>query len=590
TQTIYVYAQTGTSPNCTAENSFVVTINDCGINIEKIASPNNTQGCTPLAVGESISYTFKVTNNGTTPINNVVVTDVMIPTISNPTGDTNNDGKLDVSEIWEFTGSYVVTAQDIINGQVVNTANVTGEAEASTPFPVSGSDTETVNLCQNAEMSIVKSTSSATTDCINFNVGDTIDYEFVVTNEGDVDIEDVVITDPLFESPNPIVTINLVSGDINNDGILNVGEFWTFKATYSVDQDNIDAGSIVNTATVNGNSALGPVDTATSNTVTVLICTDASIALIKTSDVEVDPTTGCSTLAVGDVINYSFSVKNTGNVTLTDVMVSDLVGGVTVSGGPITLAPGEEDTTTFTASYTITQADINAGEFENTAKVVGTTPSNTQVDDESDNSSYTGNNPTVVTICTDASIALIKTSDVEVDPTTGCSTLAVGDVINYSFSVKNTGNVTLTDVMVSDLVGGVTVSGGPITLDPGAEDFSTFTATYTITQADIDNGTFTNTALVVGTTPSSTQVDDESDNSSYTGNNPTVVTICTDASIALIKTSDVEVDPTTGCSTLAVGDVINYSFSVKNTGNVTLTDVMVSDLVGGVTVAGGPIT
>ncbi|WP_439647999.1 DUF7507 domain-containing protein, partial [Aequorivita sinensis] len=129
------------------------------------------------------------------------------------------------------------------------------------------------------------------------------------------------------------------------------------------------------------------------NPTVVTICTDASIALIKTSDVEVNPTTGCSTLAVGDVINYSFSVKNTGNVTLTDVMVSDLVGGVTVAGGPITLAPGEEDTTTFTASYTITQADINAGEFENTAKVVGTTPSNTQVDDESDNSSYTGNNP-----------------------------------------------------------------------------------------------------------------------------------------------------------------------------------------------------
>ncbi|NGX85427.1 hypothetical protein, partial [Aequorivita sp. KMM 9714] len=237
------------------------------------------------------------------------------------------------------------------------------------------------------------------------------------------------------------------------------------------------------------------------------------------------------------------------------------------------------------ASYTITQADINAGEFENTAKVVGTTPSNTQVDDESDNSSYTGNNPTVVTICTDASIALIKTSDVEVDPTTECSTLEAGDIITYSFSVKNTGNVTLTDVMVSDLVGGVTVSGGPITLDPGQEDTTTFTATYTITQADINAGEFENTAKVVGTTPSNTQVDDESDNSSYTGNNPTVVTICTDASIALIKTSDVEVDPTTECSTLEAGDIITYSFSVKNTGNVTLTDVMVSDLVGGVTVS-----
>ncbi|WP_282032589.1 DUF7507 domain-containing protein, partial [Aequorivita sinensis] len=97
-------------------------------------------------------------------------------------------------------------------------------------------------------------------------------------------------------------------------------------------------------------------------------------------------------------------------------------------------------------------------------------------------------------------------------------------------------------------VGGVTVSGGPITLEPGQEDTTTFTANYTITQADIDNGTFTNSAEVVGTTPAGAEVTDISNNDGYVGDNPTVVTICTDASIALIKTSDVEVDPTTGCS------------------------------------------
>jgi uncharacterized repeat protein (TIGR01451 family) len=70
---------------------------------------------------------------------------------------------------------------------------------------------------------------------------------------------------------------------------------------------------------------------------------------------------------VGEAINYTFSVKNEGNLTLTNVTVVDTVGGVTISGGPTTLDVGETDTTTFTAVYFITQADIDAGHFFNTA-------------------------------------------------------------------------------------------------------------------------------------------------------------------------------------------------------------------------------
>ncbi|MDN3725570.1 CARDB domain-containing protein, partial [Aequorivita sp. SDUM287046] len=103
------------------------------------------------------------------------------------------------------------------------------------------------------------------------------------------------------------------------------------------------------------------------------------------------------------VVGYTFRVKNTGNVTLTNVMVTDLVGGVTVSGGPIAgLAPGAEDTTTFTATYTITQADIDAGTFSNSAEVVGTPPSGPNVTDISDNDSYVGQDPTVIILCTNA--------------------------------------------------------------------------------------------------------------------------------------------------------------------------------------------
>jgi uncharacterized repeat protein (TIGR01451 family) len=71
----------------------------------------------------------------------------------------------------------------------------------------------------------------------------------------------------------------------------------------------------------------------------------------------------------------------------------------------------------------------------------------------------------------------------------------VGDVITYTFAVTNTGNTTLTNVIVTDPMVGLTITGNPIaTLAVGASN-STIKGTYTITQADIDAGKVVNTAL-----------------------------------------------------------------------------------------------
>jgi hypothetical protein len=60
----------------------------------------------------------------------------------------------------------------------------------------------------------------------------------------------------------------------------------------------------------------------------------------------------------------------------------------------------------------------------------------------------------------------------------------VGDVITYTFAVTNTGNTTLTNVVVTDRL--VNNHWKPIaTLAVGA---SAIKGTYTITQADIDAG------------------------------------------------------------------------------------------------------
>ncbi len=86
----------------------------------------------------------------------------------------------------------------------------------------------------------------------------------------------------------------------------------------------------------------------------------------------------------------------------------------------------------------------------------------------------------------------------------------VGDIISYTFTVRNTGNVTLYNVVVTDPQ--ATVMGSPLaSLAVGAEDATTFTATYTITQDDVDAGAVTNIATATGTPPVGDDVTDDDD-------------------------------------------------------------------------------
>ncbi|MGK0386630.1 MAG: gliding motility-associated-like protein, partial [Patiriisocius sp.] len=87
----------------------------------------------------------------------------------------------------------------------------------------------------------------------------------------------------------------------------------------------------------------------------------------------------------GQTISYVFIVTNTGNVTLYNITLEDPLPGIIISGGPIAeLIPGEVDDSTFTAEYTVTQADINAGKVINQAIATGETGDGDEVTDTSD--------------------------------------------------------------------------------------------------------------------------------------------------------------------------------------------------------------
>ena len=152
----------------------------------------------------------------------------------------------------------------------------------------------------------------------------------------------------------------------------------TCTATYTTTQADLNAGSITNVGSVSGTPPTGPAVTDTD---------DAVVTADQTPSISIDKTASPTTFgAVGTPISYTFLVTNNGNVTLDGVTVSDPHAGLSpISCAPAqgsSLAPGA--TMTCTATYTTTQADLNAGSITNVGSVSGTPPTGPAVTDTDD--------------------------------------------------------------------------------------------------------------------------------------------------------------------------------------------------------------
>ena len=469
------------------------------------------------AVGDVITYTFAVTNTGNVTLTGVAVNDPLL-------GSTPPAGcswaTLAAGASVSCTATYSVTQADLDKGSVTNAASVSGNPP--TGGPTDGTDTVTVPADDQPGLTLKK-----TADKTSFQaVGDVITYTFVVTNTGNVTLTGVAVNDPLLGSTPPAGC---------SWATLAAGALVSCTATYSVTQADLDKGSVTNAATVAGNPPTGGPTDGT-DTVTTPATQEPSLTILKTADAPKMP-------AVGQPINYTFLVTNNGNVTVDNVTVTDPKAGLTLTGCSLgTLAPG--DSTTCTGTYTVTQPDVDAGSITNTASVTGDTPSGGTPGDDS-----------TVTVTSDGapSIQLVKTASL-----TGVA--KAGDTMTYTFDVTNTGNLTLTGVTVTDPMSGLTLDGCDFgTLAPGQH--VTCTGTYTVSQPDIDGGFITNTATATGQPPTGDQV---TDNATVTTNLPVAPKLSISKSV---DTTDVT----------QVGQVLTYTFTATNTGNVTLDNVNITD-------------
>jgi uncharacterized repeat protein (TIGR01451 family) len=429
------------------------------LSITKSADPTSYS-----AAGQTITYTIVATNDGNVTLHNVTVSD---PSVSGLTCTPANGSDLAPGATMNCTGTHTVTQADLDAGHYANTACVDdgagGAAQACASKDVPGTQTPHLSI-----------TKVATETSYNA-VGQVIHYTIVATNDGNVTLHNVTVSDP---------SVSGLTCTPSNPADLAPGASINCTATHTVTQADLDAGHYANTACVD--DGVGGADQACA-TVDVPGTQNPHLSITKSAD----PT---SYSKVGDVITYTIVATNDGNVTLHTVTVSDpSVTGLTCTpANGSDLTPGQS--MNCSATHTISQTDLDAGHYANTACV--------------DDGTGGADKPCAsvdVPGTQNPAISLVK-SGTWVDGN-GNRLAEVGEVINYTFTVTNTGNVTLHNITLADTIGGVTISGGPIaSLAPGASDSTTFTGTYTLTQADLDAGHFYNKATTCGLSPTDVQV------------------------------------------------------------------------------------
>ena len=497
------------------------------------------------AVGDPVVYTITVTNTGNTTIATPVVTD---PNIKAPATITCLPAvaSLAPAAVLTCTAPYKITQSDLDAGKVVNIATATS-TPPSGPAIVVTSPPHTLPGTQNHALAIAKSGSPATFSA----PGVTITYTYAVTNKGNTTLPTGTVFSITDDKPTlhtfPCDKTVLAPGLAPN-ATLNC------QAAYVTTQADVDAGSIQNTATATDGIATSPPITAT-----VTATQTPSLTVGKSSDHDGAPFNGTFT-TVGEVIKYSFLVTNTGNVTQTaavtisDTRITTPITCTQVAGGlaPSTPPPvlPAKSTLTCTGSYTITQADIDAGTVVNSAAAT------------SGSTTSTPPTPHTLTASKSPALTLVKSSDHDGPPPVLVTKL--GEPIVYSYLVTNTGNTTLTSgvTITDDKIPGIVCPAIPATgLPPGppqapapaplAPNSLKCTATYSVTQADLDLGSITNNATAFSGAVSS-PIQKKTVNATQT------------AKYDIAKDS-------TATNYSVLGSVIPYTYTVKNTGNVTLT-------------------
>ena len=503
---------------------------------------------TKLTAGESkagtkLTYSFKITNAGNVTINDIAINDEL-----NGLSDINikyqkTQGELAAGETATGTATYAITLNDIANTHISNTAKATGKNKTTGATVTSNESTADTSIVKAPSMTLTKTSDPKSVTAIDAIAGHEITYDFEITNTGNTAISNIEIADSMKE----IGTIKPTKAS------LNPGEKTAATATHKLTQAEIDAGTVTNTATAKGSTGTTPITSNEAKVTTSIEKPVSKLTLEKT----VDKTNIASNEAKpGAKLTYTFKLTNGGNIPINGIDITDKLHGlsdinINWNGHDRSLPAGAS--AIGTATYQITQEDIDAGTIKNTATATGT---------DAHGNKLTSTSDVTTDIARSGKLETMKTAD---KATIDGSEAKPGALITYTITVRNTGNVTLHNVTCDDSMKEIgKVSLNKMTLAPN--ETATGTATHTLTQSDIDSGIVKNTASSSADSPDASKV---------VSNKSTVTTsIKQSPQLTVEKTAD---RAHIGADEAQPGATIAYTLKITNTGNTTITGTELTD-------------
>jgi hypothetical protein len=299
------------------------------IAIVKVTVDNGTSGDgLNILISESIKWRYTVTNLGNYPLSNVTVTDseaTVTPTYVS--GDTNGNGKLDLTETWIYEASGTA-----ITGNYSNTGTAYGDFTDGAGNVESDTATDGSSYFgADPQIAISKITVDGATsgDGLNILTGETIGWKYTVTNVGNVALSNVSVTDSKAG-----VTVSCPKAT------LAVGESMDCSAS-----GTSITGNYSNTGTASGKytDSAGHSRTDIESDGSSYFGADPKISIVKKTVGSNGAEGDGVWVVINEIVVWKYYVTNTGNIALSNVAVTDNKG-VTVTCPQTTLAVGESMT------------------------------------------------------------------------------------------------------------------------------------------------------------------------------------------------------------------------------------------------------
>lgn len=282
-------------------------------------------------VGDRITYTITVTNTGdaegTTFITDTVPAGTkFVSAEDNAIVSTSEDGKTIVTWSVKLDANSTVTREftvevESIDGKIKNIANVGG-------IDTNEKEDETADITVNKVVTDIKREGVSIGTDAKVKAGDVIEYKITVTNNGSIDLRNVVVDEKLTNivlDETQLQIGYLVAGDSREITA-------TYTVTYEADIKNKEDRTILNEVFVSGETVPDPekpgetptlVDDEDEEETQVEVAPSVSVEKTATAVNGQEIITGITKVRPGDVIEYTIIVDNTGNKTLENIEITD---------------------------------------------------------------------------------------------------------------------------------------------------------------------------------------------------------------------------------------------------------------------------